>query len=221
MTPTDKSQACVNIGCGTTPTPGWINFDNSMSLRLSRSPVTARLLSILRLPSQSQRETIEFHRTSGVRWANAVKRIPMENESVRCVYTSHMVEHLDPSEFRAFLAEARRVLAPGGILRIGVPDLRLLVDEYLRAGDANHFIESTLLTASRPIGLIGAVKALIVGPRHHLWMYDGPSISKELEANHFVDVLIVPAGETTCADPGELNLFERAHQTVYVEATRV
>ncbi|HEY6786858.1 MAG TPA: hypothetical protein VI365_06065 [Trebonia sp.] len=26
----------VNVGCGATPTPGWVNFDNSMSIRMAR-----------------------------------------------------------------------------------------------------------------------------------------------------------------------------------------
>jgi len=27
----------VNIGCGQSPTPGWINFDNSLTVKIARS----------------------------------------------------------------------------------------------------------------------------------------------------------------------------------------
>ena len=29
----------VNVGCGRTPTPGWLNFDNSPSVRLAHLPL--------------------------------------------------------------------------------------------------------------------------------------------------------------------------------------
>jgi predicted SAM-dependent methyltransferase len=40
-----------------------------------------------------------------------------------------MIEHLDRREARSFLAEARRVLRPGGVLRLAAPDLSRLVDQ--------------------------------------------------------------------------------------------
>ena len=43
------------------------------------------------------------------------------------VYASHVYEHLDYNdELTAALTEARRVLRPGGLLKIGVPDLEVL-----------------------------------------------------------------------------------------------
>lgn len=52
------------------------------------------------------------------------------------IYASHIYEHLDyNSEVDRALAEAFRVLKPGGLIRIGVPDLevlaRLLLDKKL------------------------------------------------------------------------------------------
>jgi len=53
------------------------------------------------------------------------------------VYAEHLFEHLSwPGEARYFLAEARRVLAPGGTLRLSVPDLARHVQAYVRRDEA-------------------------------------------------------------------------------------
>jgi len=39
----------VNIGCGRTPTEGWLNFDNSLALKLARSPIRYSLIKVLGL----------------------------------------------------------------------------------------------------------------------------------------------------------------------------
>jgi predicted SAM-dependent methyltransferase len=47
--------------------------------------------------------------------------------SVSEIYASHVYEHLDYTrEIQRALAEAFRVLKPGGLIRIGVPDLEVL-----------------------------------------------------------------------------------------------
>ena len=44
---TDDAKAKVrpNIGCGSTPTPGWLNVDNSLTVRLARWPALLRILA--------------------------------------------------------------------------------------------------------------------------------------------------------------------------------
>jgi SAM-dependent methyltransferase len=59
------------------------------------------------------------------------KGIPFAGNSVDAVYHSHFLEHLDPPIARLFLIEVRRVLRPGGIQRIVVPDLEGLCADYL------------------------------------------------------------------------------------------
>ena len=51
------------------------------------------------------------------------------------VYSSHTLEHLPRNEVPKILSEFRRVLKPGGILRIVVPDLELMARTYLRELD--------------------------------------------------------------------------------------
>ena len=59
------------------------------------------------------------------------KNLPFDDASVRGIYSEHVVEHLDYSEeIPVFLAECYRCLAPGGILRIIVPDAGRYLKDY-------------------------------------------------------------------------------------------
>ena len=44
----------VNFGCGTTPTDGWINYDNSFALKLANSSSLYILAKSLRLLTAEQ-----------------------------------------------------------------------------------------------------------------------------------------------------------------------
>jgi SAM-dependent methyltransferase len=57
--------------------------------------------------------------------------IPLPDASCAVVYHSAVLEHLRSSDAAGFLAECRRVLRPGGVLRVGVPDLEAICRLYL------------------------------------------------------------------------------------------
>lgn len=210
----------INVGCGMTPTSGWQNIDNSLSLRLAGWPALARVLGGLGLVSNEQKSYIAFCQGAGILYADATRHLPFADNSADVIYSSHMLEHLTPAGGRRFLAEAHRVLAPGGILRIAVPDLERLARTYIETGNADRFVADTLLADTPPETLLGRIKAFVAGPRHHLWMYDGQSLSKKIADSGFVEATVLAAGATTIADPGALDLSERADESVYVEAKK-
>ena len=65
--------------------------------------------------------------------------LPFADGAASHVFVSHLFEHLFfPHDAMAFLAELKRVLAPGGRVRLVVPDVRQLIDAYQR-GDRAFF----------------------------------------------------------------------------------
>ncbi len=208
----------VNFGCGATPTPGWANYDNSISVRLAKHPILVAVLGRLGLIDKGQKSLILSARNGDIRWADATARIPLPDASVDVLYSSHMVEHLDRESAKAFFLEIQRVLMPNGIVRIVVPDLEKLVAEYVIQKDADAFIERSLLTRPTPQSILDKLKYLAVGDRHHQWMYDGQSMVRLLITAGFKEPCIIPPGSTLISDPGPLNLWERAEESVYVEA---
>jgi predicted SAM-dependent methyltransferase len=99
-----KKGLLVNVGCGPFGREGWVNLD------LFWSPgVTLR---------------------TDCRW-----RFPLADGSARGIHVEHYFEHLESSMERPrFLAECRRCLEPGGVLRIIVPDAAKYVAAYLAPG---------------------------------------------------------------------------------------
>jgi len=210
----------LNIGCGRSPTPDWINYDNSPSVWMARWPTLASLAARLGLIDQHALAFVAFCRSHRIRHADAARRIPPADATVDAIYTSHMLEHLDRVEARVFLAECRRVLKPGGILRLAVPDLRYIAYLYLRANDANGFLSHLQFDLDKPRGLMARLHRMLSGGRGHHWMYDRDSLLALVEAAGFAEVETMEEGRTRIADPGSLDLNEREGDTFCLEARR-
>jgi len=178
-----------------------------------------RILNYIKIIDDSQFQNIEFIRKHDIEYCDCCKGLPFDEESVEVLYSSHMLEHLDRSEASKFLKEAFRVLCPGGIIRVIVPDIKMMVSNYNEFGDANAFIEATLLCSYRPRSLAQRLRLLFVGTRHHQWMYDSSSLCRLLGEHGFVEIEIMQAGESNII--GEKpDLWERSSESTCVEAKK-
>jgi predicted SAM-dependent methyltransferase len=65
-----------------------------------------------------------------VQKCNLVKGIPFSDNEFEVVYHSQVLEHIPKDKAEGFIRECFRVLEPGGIIRIVVPNLEDIVDEY-------------------------------------------------------------------------------------------
>lgn len=65
------------------------------------------------------------------------KGIPFPDNTFEVLYHSHVLEHIPPAIAPVFIADCFRVLKPGGVVRIAVPDLEQIAREYLRLLEQN------------------------------------------------------------------------------------
>ena len=108
----------LNVGTGGRGKEGWINLDAIGSHR-------------------------DLYCTHDLR-----QPLPLADQSVRRILAEHVVEHLDfRGDVPKVLAEFHRVLQPGGVLRIVVPDVPRFMQAYLQ-GDLTGWKELGFGTAS-------------------------------------------------------------------------
>ena len=68
---------------------------------------------------------------NNVKECNLLNGIPFENDNFDFTYSSHVLEHMPYFEGVNFLSEQYRVLKKGGVIRVVVPDLKAIIDNYL------------------------------------------------------------------------------------------
>jgi SAM-dependent methyltransferase len=66
-----------------------------------------------------------------------LKGFPFPDNSFDAAYSSHVLEHFTLEQGEYLLKEALRVLRPGGLLRIVVPDLETTLREFVRLLDCH------------------------------------------------------------------------------------
>jgi len=124
---------------------------------------------------------IEGDGTTTFAW-NLTEPLPLPDGSVDCVYSEHFIEHLSLEHGRRLLADCRRVLAPGGVVRVSTPDLMALVRKYLE-GDVQEWTDMGW-SPQTPSDLLNE------GMRNwgHLYVYDEAKLSAELTSAGFASV---------------------------------
>lgn len=192
----------INIGCGLSGIPGWQNLDNSPTITLSRIPLVNRLLRIPAWPGD-------------VRRIDARKGLPFPAGSARYIYSSHTFEHFSSAESLVVAKECLRVLGPGGILRIVVPDLELIAREYL--ADSSPMAAQTFLSR---LSLSHSVQDFIHPGSNHSQMFDGKALAHLLREAGFPKVSISSYGKSAIPEVDQIELEVRRRESVYVEASK-
>ncbi|HLJ40209.1 MAG TPA: methyltransferase domain-containing protein [Candidatus Acidoferrales bacterium] len=202
----------LHLGCGLTTPVGWINIDGSWNARLAKHPVLRRIVHSLHLISADK---------LSVPWDPAIfihdvrLPLPFPPDSAEVIYSSHLLEHLYFEEAKELVRECFRVLAPGGVLRIVVPDLRAIIREYL--GDGRIGEPSPESDALRPADRVN--RRLLMRPpappnanwlyrvytawkdfHQHKWMYDADSLKALFESAGFATVQEMSLHQSRIAD---------------------
>lgn len=70
-------------------------------------------------------------------------RLPFLDEEIDACYSSHVLEHLSPEDAQQFLADCYRILKPGSVIRLVVPNLEVIARLYLQyLEESNSGIQS-------------------------------------------------------------------------------
>lgn len=132
---TPENRAYLNLACGAKTHASWNNVDFSPYTRLRQHPGFSAFLRKLGFISD-----LRWHRLQAIdpeiRSWNLKKGIPWPDNSFDVVYHSHFLEHIPREAAPIHLEECLRVLKPGGVLRISVPDLHYYVTRYCTSYEA-------------------------------------------------------------------------------------
>lgn len=119
----------LNLGCGPVQPKGWMNVDGSnRAILASRFWLLDRLLVRLGVLAPT-----EFGPQVTVR--DLRKPLPFPDDSVSCIYAGEVWEHFELRQAERLTRECVRVLEPGGVLRVCVPDGAAFWRRYLELYD--------------------------------------------------------------------------------------
>jgi predicted SAM-dependent methyltransferase len=156
---------------------------------------------------------------------DAREPLPFEDDSVDWVCAEHFIEHLSLAEAIRWLTEVRRLLVPGGLVRLTTPDLRKYVESYL-SEDGGFFAEHRrgfFERGARPImpDRRAFMMNLVFYYWGHRWVYDFDELRFALTQAGFSPDLVRRWSFRKGARPdiAELDRLHRRHETMYVEAS--
>ena len=110
MVKNNLGQRFINIGCGTHPINGWINYDFNVVIFIAKISILRKVLNRLKYIPEGYKKFMDQVVKEDIHFANAGKHLPERDNSVNVIYSSHMLEHLDKEETIQFLKEAKRIL---------------------------------------------------------------------------------------------------------------
>lgn len=69
---------------------------------------------------------LDLEPSKNIYYYNAENPLPFKSNSIKFIFTEHMIEHLDFKTADIFLKECFRVMQSGGVIRIATPDLEII-----------------------------------------------------------------------------------------------
>lgn len=142
---------------------------------------------------------------------NLARGIPFGDASVDAIFHEHLLEHIPLQAGVGVMDESFRVLKPGGILRIGVPDAGELLRSYVGDGERIEAIHP-----GRPTRML-AVQELFYWHRHTT-MYDEETLALMFRAAGFPDPVSREFGDTNLTTAPDTE--RRRAETLYMEAVK-
>jgi len=137
--------------------------------------------------------------------------LPLADGSADAVFLEHVIEHFRLADDLDLLDECNRLLKPGGIIRLGVPDFGRYLQSYASDGE---FIER--LRPGRPTRLLAVSEVALNHGHRSVW--DGETLVAVLEECGFVDARRRDYGDSDLEPAPDSP--KREPESVYAEARK-
>ena len=207
------NQVKVNLGCGNHTPEGWVNVDYAFGARLAKVPCFRAINKKIGLFQMDWDDRIKIH--------DLRRTFPFDDASVNVVYTSHTLEHFSKQDGERFLRECHRVLKPGGIIRVVVPDLEAIVSDYTSGTTSADMFLDELYVVCDTSGM-GFFKRLLANQIAfpHKCMYDTRAMLSRLRDIGF-QAESRAAFESDIPDIRQIESKGRTKDAVIVEGKRL
>jgi predicted SAM-dependent methyltransferase len=132
---------------------------------------------------------VDLYPGPGAFYMDVVQGLPFADGAVEHIHCEHFLEHLSFEQAGRFLAECHRVLAPGGGMRIVVPDAEKYIAAYSR-NDAGFFEQLRFLgKAARPLDTpIQVINQMFRMGGDHKFAWDFATLSRSASAAGFAEI---------------------------------
>jgi len=152
----------LHIGCDPVKLPGWVNIDMTVD-----SGITDLKLDI-------------------------TKGLPFEDNSCELIYHEHCLEHLPVKEGVEFLKECHRLLKKGGVTRISMPSLDVILQKCHQGNWRDqHWLQSG---RHRSIQTKAEMLNAVFRWWGHQWVYDREELHRRLKEAGFTQIKDVEWG---------------------------
>lgn len=111
----------LNCGCGKMLRPGCLNADRNQMGDGAGNLTQPGMLARVRIGS----DTVYYLQQ------DLTLAFPLAGAAFDWGYSEHFIEHVPPEQAIGWFVEMRRVIAPGGLLRVTTPDLRKYMEGYV------------------------------------------------------------------------------------------
>jgi predicted SAM-dependent methyltransferase len=137
-------------------------------------------------------------------------RLPLRGAVAEAVFLEHVLEHMTVADGVRTLHLLLEVLAPGGILRVGVPDAGLYATSYV-----HHDSVLEQLRPGRPTRMLALGE--VFQEHGHVSAWDCETLCLAVAEAGYHGAKVMPGGTSRIVPPPDSEV--RIPETVYVEAT--